>query len=164
MVMGWLRPQAWISLALLAAFSGGARAQALAEYARSERRSAKAGTRAENASRGAGDVWSRLDQMIKSGTGSSRAPSTGTTRRTHVRSRRHTATKSYEDPNQIRSGMGYEEVVRRFGPPYYGVSTGPDTRTLEYLGKDGGLDIELQGDKVTKVAPEKPQQMAAAQK
>lgn len=70
--------------------------------------------------------------------------------------------RSYEDPRQIRPGMAYEEVVRRFGPPYYGVSTSPDTRTLAYVGKDGGVDIELQGDKVTKVAPEKPQEMAVA--
>ena len=70
--------------------------------------------------------------------------------------------RSYEDPLQIRPGMGYEEVVRRFGPPCYGVSTSPDKRTLEYLGKDGGVNIELQGDKVIKVAPEKPQEIAVA--
>jgi hypothetical protein len=147
-----------ISLVVLVGFCGGAKTQAVAEYARSDRRSATSSTKADKASKGIGGVWGRLDGMLK-GTPEKAGPVRSGKASTRSA---HGVKRSYEDPRQIRPGMRYEEVVRRFGPPYYGVSTSPDTRTLAYVGKDGGVDIELQGDKVTKVAPEKPQEMAAA--
>jgi hypothetical protein len=66
----------------------------------------------------------------------------------------------HEDPSRIQAGLGYEEVIRRFGPATFEVSTGPRTRTLAYPGKDGGIDVELVDGRVTKVAAAKTQDVA----
>ena len=71
------------------------------------------------------------------------------------------ARKNYEDPTGIALGMSYEELARRFGPPSFGITTG-STKTLTYLGKNGGVDLELQDGKVVKVTKPKPQQIATA--
>jgi hypothetical protein len=36
----------------------------------------------------------------------------------------------YEDPRHIEAGIGYEELVRRFGSPSMEVTTRPGGRTL----------------------------------
>ena len=51
----------------------------------------------------------------------------------------------YEDPQQIRAGIGYDEMVRRFGPPSMSITTGPGASTLRYStnhGSDYQVDVE----------------------
>jgi Flp pilus assembly pilin Flp len=56
---------------------------------------------------------------------------------------------NYEDPATIQAGIGYEELLRRFGPPALQFTGGPDRRTMSYLGKSGAIQVEFQGGKVT---------------
>lgn len=60
----------------------------------------------------------------------------------------------YEDPIQIQVGMGYEELLRRFGPPAMEVTSGPSSKTLIYQSKDGSVHVDFLDDKVT--AAQKP--------
>jgi hypothetical protein len=62
------------------------------------------------------------------------------------------STVVYENPQQIPVGVGYEELVRRFGPPSMSISTGAGRTTLSYLGHDGAVEVELDGGRVITVA------------
>ena len=105
-----------------------------------------------------------LDKTIKSQDRGSSGSSQGTSQsrtaqRTPVKPRRRntrTAATIHEDPSRIQTGLGYEEVIRRFGPATFEVSTGPRTRTLAYP----GIDVELGDGRVTKVAAAKTQEVA----
>jgi hypothetical protein len=57
------------------------------------------------------------------------------------------AAKKYEDPALIRTGVSYEELLRRFGPPSMQVTTGAATKSLSY----GGVQVEMEDGKVTAV-------------
>jgi hypothetical protein len=56
--------------------------------------------------------------------------------------------RSYEDASTIATGIGYEELVRRFGPPRMVFTNGPNSKTMSYLGKNSAVQVELQGGKV----------------
>jgi hypothetical protein len=163
--MGRFSPRIGISFALLAAFCGAARGQAVTEYGSMTSRSATVANRAHHISDSIGGVWKSLDGKVKGAdnTGLQETSPSGTTRRAPVRSRRadtrsaRMPRKTYEDPKGIGPGMSYEELVRRFGPPSFGVTTDRGTQTFTYLGRDGGVDLELQDGKVLKVV--KPQEI-----
>ena len=55
----------WTSFALLAAFCGAAKAQAVAEYGRMARQSSTATAKAYHTSREIGGVWKSLDKTLK---------------------------------------------------------------------------------------------------
>lgn len=57
----------------------------------------------------------------------------------------------YEDPKQIQAGIGYDEMVRRFGPPSMSFTTGPGTSTLVYSSGATRSQVEVEDGKV--VAP-----------
>jgi len=57
---------------------------------------------------------------------------------------------NWEDPAGIQAGLGYTELVRRFGPPAIQITT-EDGRLLTYSGKEGSFQLEVQGEKVTSV-------------
>jgi hypothetical protein len=163
-------PRIWISFALVTAFCAAARAQAVTEYGSMASRSATVGGKAHRIGDEIGGVWKGLDARVKGApehADSQGTPPSGTAPRPAVRSRQaHAggapmARKNYEDPTGISPGMGYEELVRRFGPPSFGITTGA-TKTLTYLGKNGGVDLELQDGKVVRVTTPKPPQIAAA--
>src|SRR5271169_4607657 len=166
--MGNSAPKIAIVLVLAGGFCAAARAQAVTEYGSMVSKSATVGQRANNISKSIGGVWGNLDKTIKSqdrgGSGASPGASQSqTAQRRPVRSRRRntpTAAASHEDPSRIQAGLGYDEVIRRFGPASFEVSTGPGTKTLAYPSKDGGIDVELLDGRVTKVAPAKTQEVA----
>ncbi len=169
--MGKPSPGIWISFALLSAFGGAARAQAVTEYDSEISRSATTGKKANHISNEIGGVWRSLDKTLKASSdehvGSQEMSSGRTTQRAHPRSiSRGTSgapatAATHEDPSRIQPGISYEELLRRFGRPDFEVTTGPGTTTLSYLRKDGGtIDLELQDGKVIKVASAKPQELA----
>jgi hypothetical protein len=61
---------------------------------------------------------------------------------------------AYEDPATIQVGMGYEELLRRFGPPALEFTDGPNRKIMSYLRKSGGVQVEFRDGKVT--SAEKP--------
>jgi hypothetical protein len=66
----------------------------------------------------------------------------------------------YEDPRHIETGIGYEELVRRFGPPSMEVTTRPDRRTLSYAAREGAVTVDLEDEKVVSTARAEARQSA----
>ncbi|HUA61604.1 MAG TPA: hypothetical protein VML19_22785 [Verrucomicrobiae bacterium] len=58
----------------------------------------------------------------------------------------------YEDPNQIRVSMTYDEVLRRFGPPAMEITTESSAKKLLYMPASGSVHVEVV-DGVVTVAP-----------
>jgi hypothetical protein len=56
---------------------------------------------------------------------------------------------SYEDPATIQAGIGYQELLRRFGPPALEFIDGPNRKVMSYLKKGGAAQVEFRGGKVT---------------
>ena len=169
--MGKPSPRIWVSFALLAAFGGPARGQAVTEYDSEISRSATTGNKATHISNEIGGVWRSLDKTLKASSSDEHVAlqetSSGrTTQRAHLRSMSRGASRvpataaTHEDPSGIQPGISYGELLRRFGRPDFEVTAGPGTMTLSYLRKDGTIDLELQGGKVIKVASAKPQEIA----
>lgn len=48
---------------------------------------------------------------------------------------------SFEDPAEIKEGIEYAELMRRFGPPAMKLTTGPGEETLCYSRKNQNLDV-----------------------
>jgi hypothetical protein len=146
-VLGWV------------AFGGTAAGQTTVEYG------AAAAAAAAGASKGAGGMLNGLDKALKSRTNPA-APRNGATTPAKpptaapkAPAQTSTATPpakvappppapTYEDPTGIQVGMGYDELLRRFGPPTLEILTGPGTRSLDYDTKDGGVRVECQDGKV----------------
>ena len=170
--MGKPSARIWVSLALVAAFGGPARAQAVTEYDSQIGRSATTGKKANHISNEIGGVWRSLDKTLKASpeehVGSQETSSGRTTQRAHPRSISRGASRApatgaiHEDPSGIQPGISYEDLLRRFGRPDFEVTAGPGTTTLSYLRKDGAIDLELQDGKVIKVASAKPPEIAVA--
>ena len=60
-------------------------------------------------------------------------------------------TPGYEDAMQIQKGIGYEELLRRFGPPAMQIASGNDAKTITYVGHSGVVQLELRGGTVISV-------------
>ncbi len=60
----------------------------------------------------------------------------------------------FEDPDKLETGLAYEELVRRFGPPTMMVTSTAE-RTLFYQTKDGMFQLKLRDGLVASV--DKPQ-------
>jgi len=61
---------------------------------------------------------------------------------------------SYEDAMEIQNGTGYEELLRRFGPPALQIANG-NGQTMSYVSKGAVVQLELQGGKVISVSKPK---------
>ena len=165
--MGQSAPKIALGFVLMAGFCA-ARAQSVTEYGSMASKSSTVGRRADSIGEQIGGVWGTLDKTIKSqerGTSQEASPDR-TVERPAAQARRRstrgtrTARTNYEDPSRIQPGLGYEELIRRFGPASFEVSTGPGAKTLAYPAKDGDIDIELLDGNVTKVARMKAQEVA----
>ncbi len=160
----------WISLAALAALAGEANAQAVTEYDSEISKSATTANKGNHISGEIRGVWGSLDKTLKTShedVGSQEARPSRMRQRAHSRmaiqaaSRPPAVAATHEDPTGIQPGIGYAELVRRFGRPDFEVTAGPGTTTLTYFCKDGSIDLELQDGKVVKVAPPKAQEITA---
>src|ERR1700693_5535345 len=98
------------SFALLAAFCGAARAQAVAEYGRMARQSSTAAAKAHHTSREIGGVWKSLDETLQTSPDNAvcrETPRGLTAGSTNVRPRTANARPApnsaavYEDPERI---------------------------------------------------------------
>jgi hypothetical protein len=69
---------------------------------------------------------------------------------------------SFEDPSGIQETMGYDEILRRFGPPSAKVTAGPGQETLYYSRKDLAVAVTLQNGKVASVRKSGPAAQADA--
>ena len=126
------------------------------EYGGAAGASANAAAQQQKTGKAIGGVWNKLNQTLQ---GAAETPKTQTVRRAAVRSKKPAAPAApsvvYESPAGIQTGMAYADLLRRFGPPSFEVTTGPHTKALSYAGKEGNIDIDVQDDAVTKVVPPK---------
>jgi hypothetical protein len=160
----------WVWFVALAAFSAVARAQAVTEYDSEISRSATTANKANHISGEIRGVWRSLDKTLKASqdVSSQETPPSRTTQRARSQvtiqaaSRLPAVAATHEDPSGIQPGISYAELVRRFGRPDFEVTAGPGTTTLTYFRKDGGIDLELQNGKVTRVVPPKLPEVAVA--
>ncbi|MBZ5593691.1 MAG: hypothetical protein LAP39_15740 [Acidobacteriia bacterium] len=156
-----------ISFLLLPAFNGAARAQAITEYGSMASKTSTVGKRANSISNGIGGIWGSLDKTVKGSqdhpaSRSASSPRTAQHAPHPARRRARTVSPAHEDPARIQPGIGYQELIRRFGPASFEVTTGSHTRTLSYPGKSGDIDVELLDEKVARIVPPPSQQVAAA--
>src|SRR5580658_511443 len=50
---------------------------------------------------------------------------------------------TYEDPQQIQTGLAYDEMMRRFGPPSMKLTDG-STMSITYMTKAGSVQVECE--------------------
>jgi hypothetical protein len=92
-----------------------------------------------------------LDKAVKAGQGSQGGAVPVTTVRIYSSAKKTApAAANWEDPSGIQTGLGYAELVRRFGPPAMEI-TGEAGKSLTYLGKAGTFQLEVRDDKVASI-------------
>lgn len=143
---------------VLAGSEGNLNAQGTVENAMGAARAATTTAPAGNIGKAMTGIAGALDGALKGargvGTNSSSSTVQQTVRPTTARGTDIQAPKpgsNFEDPLQIQTGMSYEDVLRRFGPPKLQITDGPDTTSLAYSSKDGGVKVEMQDGKVASV-------------
>jgi hypothetical protein len=96
-----------------------------------------------------------LDKSVKAGQGAEGSKVPVTTVRIYSSPKKAApAVANWEDPSGIQTGLGYAELVRRFGPPAMEI-TGEGAKSLTYLGKAGTFQLEVRDDKVSSIAKPK---------
>jgi hypothetical protein len=68
--------------------------------------------------------------------------------------------KTYEPIKNAETGLAYEELIERFGPPSLEIAAGPGVKKLTYSGKEGTTRIEVKDGKVSTIDTVKPQQQS----
>jgi hypothetical protein len=160
-----------MAVLLLTAVCPIAAAQGVVEYGLGAGRAATTAAPARDLGKQIGGMLDSLNKAANSGEGQA-APkaqsSSGARRRTTAASAR-TKTAShaptgpapvYEDPRHIEAGIGYEELVRRFGPPSMEVTTRPGRRTLSYAARENAVAVNLENEKVVSTAAAETRQSA----
>ena len=160
-----------LSLVPMAALCPAAIGQAVTEYGLGAGRAATTTAPARNAANAIAGALANLSKAAgadSSATSSQVTPADSESTRPAARSpRRRTQTKSaksiepaatpppaapapvYEDPRSIRTGMDYDEMVRRFGPPSMMVTAAPGVNTLWYSSRETSYQVEVKDGKVT---------------
>jgi hypothetical protein len=152
-----------VALLLLAGLCRTTAGQAIAEYGLGAGRAATTTAPARDLGKQIGGVLDSLNKASKAGEGQAAPavkPSTASKRSTTAApAKTKTASNAaspaapvYEDPRHIQSGLGYEELVRRFGPPSMVVTAGPGRRTLSYSGRGSRVEVELENETVISAA------------
>jgi hypothetical protein len=161
----------FLTVVLLTGVSSTGLAQGLVEYGLGAGRAATSTAPARGLATGIGGVFENLSKTVEAGqreTGSEPETSPNPPARRsaapkgrHAQATRQTARveekkpvvadtppppppQVYEDPKQIQTGMAYDEVIRRFGPPSMSATTGPGAGTLWYR----SYQIEMEAGKV----------------
>jgi hypothetical protein len=66
-----------------------------------------------------------------------------------------TAAPTWEDPGGVEPGLGYAELLRRFGPPAMAI-TGSAEGSLTYRGKDGMFQVKVRDGVVASIDKPRP--------
>lgn len=132
-------------------------AQTVVEYGGAAGASANGAAHQQKTGKAIGGVWNRLNQTLQGTEASPRT--TATPRRAATKSKKTASPAAppvvYESLSGIQPGIAYADLVRRFGPPAFEVTTGPHTKALSYTGKEGSIDVDMQDDAVIKVTAPK---------
>jgi len=147
--------------------AGTAAGQATVEYGLGAGRAATTTAPAGGLGKAMSGLAGTLDKMVNGGKQTSDAQPVAATTTKRAAKKSSAAAKTpappviiapppapnWEDPSGIQTGIGYGELVRRFGPPALAI-TGPEGRSLTYSGKNGSFQLEVQDEMVTSI--EKP--------
>jgi hypothetical protein len=156
-----------VSFSLWLTMAGPAAGQAAVEYGLGAARAATTVAPAKGAGQVIGGLAGSLEKAVKAGQQRSDAQPAATTTAKPAVEKSSSAAKTesplahispppapnWEDPSGIQTGLSYQELIRRFGPPALEI-TGERGRSLAYSGKNGVFQLQVQDDKVTSI--EKP--------
>jgi hypothetical protein len=65
--------------------------------------------------------------------------------------------KTYEDIKKAETGLAYDDLLKRFGPPALELEGTDGGKTLTYSGKEGSTRIEVKDGKIATITAVKPQ-------
>ncbi len=142
---------AWFSILLLGAAPISARAQAAAEAALGAGRAAAMASPLKEAGKRLGGAIDNAGRALETGKAPERAHPVSTVVRASAPPRPKRESVSWEDPAGIKTGMAYEEVLRRFGPPLFMLTGASGARTLSYEGNGASVDVEVSEGKVVSI-------------
>lgn len=151
-------------LLVLVALPIGAAAQTAVEAGLAAGRSATMAAPARSAGKSMAGAWGSLDGTLKAGQSNADSGKTSSSPASPTGPAAKDAKKPpapapvYEDPNKIQAGLAYEELLKRFGPPSMEITVESGKKSLGYTAKDGSIQLEVEGGKVTSVDKTKPQQ------
>jgi hypothetical protein len=131
-------------------FSSAAAGQAAVEAGLGAGRAAISTAPANGIGKAISGLAGGLDKAAKSSDGSKTVT---TVRMAPASTMKTPAATKWEDPGGIETGLGYAELVRRFGPPAMQI-TGETGTSLTYAGKAGLFQLEVRDGKVASL--EKP--------
>jgi hypothetical protein len=153
-----------VSFSLWLAMAGTALGQATVEYGLGAARAATTAAPGKGIGKAMSGLAGSLEKAVKAGQQGSDAQATpAAAKKTSATANAPSPSintppppaPNWEDPNGISTGLGYEELVRRFGPPALEIS-GVAGRSLTYSGRDGTFQLEVQDGKVTSIEKPKP--------
>lgn len=152
-----------VLLAFVCGMAATAAAQSAVEYGLNAGRAATTTAPAQGIGKAMSGIAGSLDKTVKASQQASDSSSAPTAESKHPGRKAATAARvrpavstppapapNWEDPAAISAGLTYEDLMRRFGPPSLQI-TSATGNSLSYSGKDGMVQVEVQGGKVTSV-------------
>jgi hypothetical protein len=142
-------------LVILAACASMLRGQAMVEAGLGAARAATSTAGAKEAGKSIAGAFANLDKALKPAaqaqSDTTIVPAAGKV------SAPEAPKKTYEDIAKAKTGLSYEELVDRFGPPAMEVTGQSGGKTMTY-GKNGSTRIEIEDGKVASIKTASPQQ------
>lgn len=145
-----------VSFSLWLAMAGTAAGQAVVEAGLGAARAATTAAPAKGVGKSISGLSVALDKALKPG-----QPAAATTAQPAAKkpstfaSAPQAPEPNWEDPGGVEPGLGYEELVRRFGPPAMAITNSAE-RFLTYRGKDGVFQVKLRDGTVASIDKPNP--------
>jgi hypothetical protein len=134
-------------------------AQAAAEAGLGASRAATTTAPAAGLGKSAAGVFSSLEKTLNQGKTSSSTTTDLTPARNTAPPDKSAPAKPYEDIKKAETGLEYDELVDRFGPPSLEVAGATGEKKLTYAGKEGPTQIEVKDGKVASI--KRPQKQSS---
>jgi hypothetical protein len=142
-----------ISFSLCLALAGSAAGQAAVEAGLGAARAVTSTAPAKGIGKSMSGISGALDKAFKPGQQpSNESPLSAT--KAPLPSATKAPAPVWEDADGIETGLSYQDLVRRFGPPIMSITNNVD-RSLTYRGKEGMFQLEVRDGVVASIA--KPQ-------
>jgi hypothetical protein len=146
-----------VSCSLWLAMAGSAAGQAVVEAGLGAARAATAAGPARGIGKSMSGLSVALDKVLKQGQRvADEQPLDAVAAKPAAKTASTTVSASpepspnWEDPSGVEPGLGYEELVRRFGPPTMAITSAAG-RSLTYRGKDGVFQVEVRDGAVAAI-------------
>ena len=151
-----------VSFSLWLAMAGAAAGQAVAEAGLGAAGAATTAGPAKGVGKSISGLSGILDKALKPGQPVSDAQPVAATKGKPVAKTPSTSAgaspvpaPNWEDPDGIEPGLGYEDLVRRFGSPAMAITNSAE-RSLTYRGKDGVFQVKVRDGMVASIDKPRP--------